>query len=514
MKMQRVVTVNRESGFVLATVLVFLVVLSLTAFLAARLTRTDVQMVNNLQNEKKAIALADAGVDEALYRLSLAAGDTANVPGIGLFTASITPQSGPNWGARTVFTNSAPVLSGTSPNQILTTPSLQPVSQRLAYSNDGTGNASNPLTETLTIGWDICLDATPPGCSGFPTDIRRKLPLSSPRPVIQITSTGQSGNARRTVTVKAVDCIPNSSGGPGSFTALGQNCSDNVALNGGNTITAAGVVSINAGTTSPVPASCTSASTGGAQSIVSATAINTVGSVSGNFSPPAQTGSLPVSDPYANIAPPTFGATGDVTTVRNGSAASPSKYTVNTNNVTIQPGIYYGGIDITANNVHMASGIYVMAGGGFSVGNNASVSSDLGGVMIYNTSVPGATSGAGAADSLSLTNGNTSPNIAAITTGPWTGFVFFQDRSLPLTQPELYIQGGDQSTRVLEGIVYAPNANLQIQGSNPVIIGGAMVVQSSDFHGNSDLVVEDPGIPGPNIQCGGVAYRAISWQDF
>src|ERR1043166_2646812 len=60
-----------ENGFILATVLVFLVVLSLTAFLAAKLTRSDITVVNNLQNEKEAFTIAEAGIAEALYRLSI-----------------------------------------------------------------------------------------------------------------------------------------------------------------------------------------------------------------------------------------------------------------------------------------------------------------------------------------------------------------------------------------------------------------------------------------------------------
>src|SRR5207249_12313628 len=85
---------RRESGFVLATVLVFLVVLSLTAFFAAKLTRTDVQVVNNLQNEKEALFAAEAGVNEALYRLGLIGGDRATIAGVNsgnAFDASLAP---------------------------------------------------------------------------------------------------------------------------------------------------------------------------------------------------------------------------------------------------------------------------------------------------------------------------------------------------------------------------------------------------------------------------------------
>ncbi len=47
---------RREDGFVLATVLVFMLVLTLSVFFGAGLTRTDVQVVNNEQNQKEAFA--------------------------------------------------------------------------------------------------------------------------------------------------------------------------------------------------------------------------------------------------------------------------------------------------------------------------------------------------------------------------------------------------------------------------------------------------------------------------
>ena len=53
--MTRIPERRQERGFILATVLVFLVVLTLTAFFAARITRTNTQVVNNLQNEEAGV---------------------------------------------------------------------------------------------------------------------------------------------------------------------------------------------------------------------------------------------------------------------------------------------------------------------------------------------------------------------------------------------------------------------------------------------------------------------------
>ncbi|MBI2962345.1 MAG: hypothetical protein HYY35_01200, partial [Deltaproteobacteria bacterium] len=382
-------TVPGQGGFILATVLVFLVVLSLTAFLAARLTRTDVQVVNNLQNEKEAFAIAEAGIHEALYRLSLAIGEQATVSGVNggaAFNASLSPlvpgrsvpagatsygidSSSPTKAAQVVLTASGPA-TGTNLNWV---PSLQPASTRLLYSTTA-GDADSPVsldsTANLTIGWDLCTNGVDPGCSGGAGTIRR-LPLSQPRYALKVVSTGQSGDARRRIVATAVDCTPIS--GPGSVVTLGQGCgypNGGIYMNGNTSVTAVGSVFDNAGALSNPPSSCTAAQTGGAQSNITSTSgdISIVGSVSGNFDPEARTGVNPTADPFGGLLPPCFtnyspagGCNNDFdgdgsadTPIPqnnstnpslpgscNGTEAIPKTCTVN-GTVTLQPGIYYG----------------------------------------------------------------------------------------------------------------------------------------------------------------------------
>lgn len=551
-----------ERGFILATVLVFLVVLSITAFLAARLTRTNIQVVNNLQNEKEAHAIAEAGIQEALYRLSLVRGDRSTVNGQ-TFDASLEPNvpdraltgtyyginyAQPSSTSQIIFTTSAPTAGAN--NVLNVVPSLQPTTLQLPYS---LATADNPVnldtTLRLTAGWDLCDNGTDPGCSA-PGAIRR-LPVSSPRYVVKIVSTGRSGTATRRITAQAVDCIPGGTPGEGAIVALDQQCpggTGGIQLNGRNTITTAGDIQINAGATYVPPSSCNAASTGGAQSFMHGGSINVSGNTGGNgdFSPAPRTGSLPVSDPWSDLVRPcyaggptpcqscTSGAAwcsgGQVTTAAgtSGTATSPSTFVANTNGQTLQPGIYYGGVDVRANNVVMASGYYVMVGGGLSVGNNASVSSAPGGVMIFNTlnTSAGCHGALCSAGSLNLQNGNTSPSFTAFPLNdaggnplpnpdPFAGVVFFQERAptLPLNQPQLYIQGGGVG-RALDGLVYAPDANMHVQGNNVVNLGGAIVVKSMDFAGSSGLNVQNSNTGVPGTQCGGLAYQIIGWQDF
>jgi hypothetical protein len=535
-------TVRREGGFMLATVLVFLVVLSLTVFFSAGMTRTSIQVVNNEQNQKEAFAAAEAGIDEALYRLSLVGGDTAAITGVNggtAFDASLAPRApgrslttgASDYGLNDTDTASTSqilfVTTAPASGQNNRVPTLQPpATNRSLYSTAFADSAPVDTSPTstitnLTIGWDLCtqpqVDAGAPGCAGGAGTIRR-LPTTNPRPVVKIVSTGQSGSARQRVTVRAVDCVPSNVGGPGGIVTLGTDCAQGLSLNGSNSITAAGAVQINAGADRTDPSSCTSAAAlGGNSSFITAADINIVGGTSGNgtFTPTAETGVLPTSDPFSNLSPPCYppASCSPIPTTQNGSAATPQKLIVNSA-ATLNPGIYFGGIDIRSAGVTMNSGIYIMEGGGFSVGNSGVVTSGPGGVMIYNTRVPGATTGAGAAASLSLQNGNTSPSLAALTSGPFTGFVFFQDRNLPSPQPDLFIQGGSNSGRVLDGIVYAPGAGVNFQGANPVIVGGSLVVNSMNFVGSSGLVVQSPTTTGPTPLCSQIAYLPISWQDF
>jgi Tfp pilus assembly protein PilX len=549
--------IRGERAFILATVLIFLVVLSLSAFLGAKLTRTDIQVVNNLQNEKEAFAIAEAGIHEALYRMSVAIGDRSTVNGQ-TFNASLAPTV-PGRSAPAGVTSYAPdFATATSTSQILFTtsgvpsqgtnsavPTLQPAALQIPYSLSTADTAPVNLASTadLTIGWDVCKNGTDPGCSA--TGAIRRLPLGSPRYVAKIVSTGRSGTATRKITAQAVDCIPSRTPGNGSIVTLGESCPGpsnpgGLQFNGVNHLSSAGSVQVNAGAGFNPPSSCTGAITsGGSQSSLTAQSLSVSGNYGGNgaFTPSPTTGSLAMADPYSNMQPPCYngGQTQcqgtPVNNVISGSATDGQTYQCSAQNncTSLQPGIYYGGIDVTNSNatVTMASGYYIIVGGGFSVGNGAVVQSAPGGVMIFNTkNVNAGCQHVCAADSFSLSNGTTNPSLLSISASndPFSGVVFFQDRAptntgpypgrLPANQqPDLNIQGGN-SGRALDGLVYAPDALLAVSGTNTIPVGGSMIVQGMTFAGGSGLNVQNGTNPLPNTQCGGIAYQIIGWQDF
>ncbi len=299
-------------------------------------------------------------------------------------------------------------------------------------------------------------------------------------------------------------------------------------MNGNASITAVGMVQVNAGADSVPASSCTDAAetSNNPASFIHASDINIVGLGQGNFDPTPDTGVLPVSDPYAGqLLPPCYtggpapcqGPLVPTTTCPASSNPVVPGRCLAGNNAVLNPGVYYGGIKITGTNVTMNPGTYVIAGGGFSVGTgNTSVTSAAGGVFIYNTQDPDLTGLAttwGPAASFDITQGNCDAALAAPTSGAFAGVVFYQDTTLA-TQPDIFIQGGNPGDRVLNGLVYAPLADMHIQGNEPTTVGGALVVNSLFFNGGSDLRVENSTTPGPNTVCGGLAYQIIGWQDF
>jgi Tfp pilus assembly protein PilX len=552
---------RKQDGFILATVLVFLVVLGITAFLAARLTRADIQVVNNLQTEKKALAIAEAGIDEAIYRISLAMGDQATVSGVNggaAFNASLAPvlpdrpvpvtspattaygidSTNTTKVSQIILTINAPA-TGTNRNVV---PSLQQTSTGLLYSTtagDSDAAAVDPTsTANLTIGWDLCPNSTDPGCSAGANTIRM-LPLSVPRPVVKIVSTGQSGNARRKITALAVDCIPGSTFGQGSVVSLGKGCgfpNAGVSMNGNTSITAVGSIFVNGGANSSPPSSCTTAATGGAQSNITSTTgeIRVVGGVTGNFSPTATTGINPIADPLGGLLPPCFpnyspagGCYGNPNTPTvqnnttnatlpsncNGTEATPKTCTVN-GTVTLQPGIYYGGLSITGT-ATLNPGVYIIAGGGFTfaTGNTAVTSTGAGGVTIYNTQDPNPQTSSTASQygAFSFGSGNATASLVASTSGPYQGVALFQDRNN--TTP-VDLQGGNSGSYSIDGAVYAPNAPVTLQGHTNGTLNADFIVQAIQMTGGSNITVGQPTTPTNIASCDTSGYAVIGWQDF
>ena len=155
--------------------------------------------------------------------------------------------------------------------------------------------------------------------------------------------------------------------------------------------------------------------------------------------------------------------------------------------ITLQPGVYRGGISITGKgNIILSPGIYYMDGGGFNWGGQGSLTGN--GVMIYNapTSI---------SDKINLTGQGTC-TLSPPTTGPYQGFTLFQDRAS--TVP---INVAGQGAMTLTGTLYAAGATLNITGNGTTdLIGAQYISRSLVTGGNGSFRVDWNAADTPGVR--------------
>lgn len=179
----------------------------------------------------------------------------------------------------------------------------------------------------------------------------------------------------------------------------------------------------------------------------------------------------------------------------------------------LYPGLYPGGLEVSSGRtVYLMPGIYWIGGGGVDIGGGGSIvtigtESDAtpdvltnacaiattpdalcGGVMIFNSKLPGAPGGpfilnsSGAVmklASLDLPTGDPDAIYNHIT--------IFQDRTL--TNP-LTINGSASSIggTIVEGIVYVPSAQIKLNGNGGTLILDQVIADTYDINGNGGTI--------------------------
>lgn len=162
---------------------------------------------------------------------------------------------------------------------------------------------------------------------------------------------------------------------------------------------------------------------------------------------PAPTTVSSVSDPLASVAPPTVGGC-DHTNATYGSGATP----------TLNPGVYCGGITMSANaNVTLNPGVYILNGGGLTVSSSQAQLSGTG-VMFYVSGDASHSYGA-----VNIT-GQATLNLSAPTSGTYNNILFFQDRSQGSSSTQNTFAGG--STVNVSGVLYFPTQKLIYSGGS------------------------------------------------
>ena len=174
-----------------------------------------------------------------------------------------------------------------------------------------------------------------------------------------------------------------------------------------------------------------------------------------------------IYDPFATLAAPAVGACQFNNTKVNST-------------VTLNPGVYCGGIDIVSSNhtITLNPGTYILNGGGLKATGGNIVRGT--GVTFYNTATAGQTY-----SDVSLL-GNTTLQLSAPVSGPMEGILFFQDRNFATTSAAGDRISGDH-TSVMDGAIYVPNGKVTYTGSSSATGYTAIVAKTVEFTGSSSF---------------------------
>ena len=163
------------------------------------------------------------------------------------------------------------------------------------------------------------------------------------------------------------------------------------------------------------------------------------------LSPTPNTSGGPVTDPLSSLAMPSVGS------------CDYTNYTVTASaHITMNPGVYCGGIRINSSSVvALNPGIYKLNGGGLVVGGSSTLNGTD--VLFFNTGQSGYTPTAISIDGSSVIN------VTGPTSGQYQGILFMQDRNISYAGTNL-ITGSSSSSYT--GTLYFPSTALNYAGSS------------------------------------------------
>ncbi len=228
--------------------------------------------------------------------------------------------------------------------------------------------------------------------------------------------------------------------------------------------------------------SSASALTVGGSASITALSVGVVGGISGNAglttTQGVKTGQNPLADPYAKVAVPFF------------SGCDENNFS-GKNTVTINPGVYCGGMQFNANaDVTFNPGVYFVDRGKFSVNGGARLQG-TGVTIIFTSSTMSDWPDA-------QINGGATIDLRPPTTGPLAGMVMFGDRNIP-TGTTFKFNGG--ASQYLGGAVYFPTGAVDFAG------GAGTNTNCTQIIGNTITFTGNSGVA---INCAGYGVKPIS----
>jgi Putative Flp pilus-assembly TadE/G-like len=328
------------------------------------------------------------------------------------------------------------------------------------FTDNGGGQVSNCTKSGAAVG-TICVEVNNPPLSGPHTGNANyvEVLVSAVQPTFFMKALNIT---KQVVTARAVATNLAAGTASGCLYTLGTS-GTGILLNGSITAASCGIMD-----------DANMVANGSAT--VMAASIGVSGTYSGNPTTPAPVQGVPAAaDPLnrLNSTPPPVGSCTRQPAVYNGGGT-----------VTLNPGNFCRGITVNGSaSVTFTPGVYVISGGQFLDDTSGTFTGRE--VMFYNS---GAT--------ITL-NGSNQMNFSAPTTsdpatGAVAGVLFWQ---APSDTNTLTLNGGNVSS--LEGIVYAPDAPVTMNGSNAQAAYTIIVAQSLLMNGsNLNLAVNTSGLTG------------------
>ena len=213
----------------------------------------------------------------------------------------------------------------------------------------------------------------------------------------------------------------------------------------------------------------------GGSARLTALSVGVVGGVSGasniTTTQGIRTGMGAVKDPYSDVNFPAFFSCTE-------QDFTPKK------NVTIDPGVYCGGITVHAQStVTLNPGIYYLDGGDFTVNGGGTITGT--GVTLVFTKKNSSTW------ATATINGNAVINLTAPLSGPMAGIVVFGDRNVPIGTA-YKLNGG--STQYFGGAIYLPTGAVDfIGGAGTSSSCTQLIGNTVSFSGNSSFALNCSG---------------------
>ncbi len=204
------------------------------------------------------------------------------------------------------------------------------------------------------------------------------------------------------------------------------------------------------------------------------------GGTVGTFNGTVETGVPPIADPLAYLPAPTMPSDGTMTKTNIG--AGNKRYVLSPGRYSTLPNFNVGDEVILQQASAGNGGIFYIDGGGFnSTGANITMdSSTSGGVMIYNNPV-----NSSASQGIQI-QGNSAGNVnlSALTSSPYAGILFFQNR----TAAETMSVSGNGSFN-LSGTFYVANALLSVTGNGTATIGSQYISRLLNLSGGGAVTI-------------------------